>query len=933
MRSNVKVFRRPLDGEERPVVNAKPFAPTASPESSFSSTSTLSSASSSSTIRRQMPCRELLELAQTLSHKQQYPQAVEQLNKALKISPELATNVRFYLNRGSYLFKSGNCELALEDFNRAGELDGKMAWVHFNKGNVFKAMGGRAEEALRSFQRACELDPKLVDAHVQVSLMFLQLKRYQFALAAAQRALEIDANNLPALQAKLRGLVSLSRFTEAVDTIDLMIQCYQRNNSVKSRGGNGTGKLETTVPLPQRKMFARILMMACSHVVTGAGGDSRAIGMARHATELLPSFDTFSELGTQLMRMDRFSDAALMFHKATEFDPNKIEGFIMEGAALISAQQPEKALAPLKRAGRVEEGRREVRYYLGLAYFNLGRYLEAIPSLGRIVDDAVFAEDDEVVERARFLLSSCYIHAGEEQSAYELLKEARTSGRAGVDVLFQAGYVSSLVGKDEEAKECYEQVLKLDPKDARGICGLANLKEKHAKSPSAPPVPAGPPSGPPPPTIPKTTATTSSLVGKLLPKRPMPPSQQQRDANAKKSLDKPMQPAATQNGSKFSFVPFRKPSKPSNGGLAEVTKTINVGDKRWDCAECGCSNDLDLDECFGCQQPKKKPAIKPKPTLLAKPFSTKPLSPKALSPKKLPTPPMPPPPPLSPRRFALKPRPASSATPTMPVPSSAASTLKMPPPPIPASFAKHQSPPAPPKRLTPPTTPARAPLSPIAAPPLPPSRKISTAIPEPTKPPPPQPVIRSTSTSKLSIEVLKLISTLFADHEAEFIAMFQEEGLETMFDIEVLTLEDFEKLPGMRRAWARRIIKYIEGNVPLPVPTVRPTSVRPTTTLLSDITTGKGLRTPPPRPTPLPITTTNNNGNVDMMTRIKSFERSSLRAADLRPTPPPLASNSSVLNASGNNPSCLGMILDAMNSRRIVIEENESDEDMFEAEW
>lgn len=69
-----------------------------------------------------------------------------------------------------------------------------------------------------------------------------------------------------------------------------------------------------------------------------------------------------------------------------------------------------------------------------------------------------------------------------------------------------------------------------------------------------------------------------------------------------------------------------------------------------------------------------------------------------------------------------------------------------------------------------------------------------------------------------------------------------------------------------------------------------------------------------------------------MMTRIKSFERGSLRAADLRPTPPPLQTpNASVLG--GNSPSCLGMILDAMNSRRILIEENESDEDMFEAEW
>jgi tetratricopeptide (TPR) repeat protein len=91
-----------------------------------------------------------------------------------------------------------------------------------------------------------------------------------------------------------------------------------------------------------------------------------------------------------------------MFHKSTELDSTRADGVLYEGVNLIFSNQPDLALPALKRAAKLTEDRKEIYYYLGLAFLNLGRYLEAIPNLRRVVDSA--QEGDKVAEEVGFYI-------------------------------------------------------------------------------------------------------------------------------------------------------------------------------------------------------------------------------------------------------------------------------------------------------------------------------------------------------------------------------------------------------------------------------------------------------------------------------------------------------------------------------------------------
>jgi tetratricopeptide (TPR) repeat protein len=85
-------------------------------------------------------------------------------------------------------------EEALQDFNRAVELDPKLDWATASRGETYRLME-RYEEALQDFNRAIELNPKYDWAIASRGLTYLFMKRYEEALQDFNRAIELDPDD------------------------------------------------------------------------------------------------------------------------------------------------------------------------------------------------------------------------------------------------------------------------------------------------------------------------------------------------------------------------------------------------------------------------------------------------------------------------------------------------------------------------------------------------------------------------------------------------------------------------------------------------------------------------------------------------------------------------------------------------------------------
>lgn len=438
---------------------------------------------------KKTPAKEALDNAVELSKEGKYLEAVQELDRALRLLPELSSNVRFYLNRGTYRFLAGMLNEALQDFDRAADIDDGIASLHFNRANVLKMLN-RENEALGSYQRAAEIDPKLADAHAAIAQMLVRQKKFRRALAAASRALEINHRHYGALHARLAALAKLGQTLEAVETVHALIQHYHSASKT-------VGSVEA-IPSQQRRTFAKILIHAAERLPFE---DDRSLELTREAVQLDNNYDSCFEHANQLFSRGMYDEASLYYHKCAEQEPLEAEPHLLEGGSLVQLGEYERSLVPLRKAVKINDQLKEARFYLGLSFLNLGRFSEAIPQLRRVVDqnDQKNAEVDEIVEKARFLLASAYVHAGEEDQAYQLLKMAQQSSYSKYDpeVHFQAGYTASLLGKDQEAKQCFLECLRLNVKHLRAREALKNLQDKEAaistrRPPSPPPLPPPP---------------------------------------------------------------------------------------------------------------------------------------------------------------------------------------------------------------------------------------------------------------------------------------------------------------------------------------------------------------------------------------------------------------------------------------------------------
>ncbi len=80
---------------------------------------------------------------------------------------------------------------ALEDFNRAIEIDPTRADGYVGRANTLNTLG-RYQEALKDYDKAIEIDPKLANAYVNRGSAYSHLEQYQKAIADYEKGLELD---------------------------------------------------------------------------------------------------------------------------------------------------------------------------------------------------------------------------------------------------------------------------------------------------------------------------------------------------------------------------------------------------------------------------------------------------------------------------------------------------------------------------------------------------------------------------------------------------------------------------------------------------------------------------------------------------------------------------------------------------------------------
>lgn len=116
---------------------------------------------------------------------------------------KLPGNPRVYLNLGYTLFQEGHPREAIQEYDKALEVDPNYFEVYNNLGITWFALGD-TQQGLKYFQKAVQLKPKWGPAHYNLGYAFERVGRVQEAISEYQQTLQLDPDFAAATKALAR---------------------------------------------------------------------------------------------------------------------------------------------------------------------------------------------------------------------------------------------------------------------------------------------------------------------------------------------------------------------------------------------------------------------------------------------------------------------------------------------------------------------------------------------------------------------------------------------------------------------------------------------------------------------------------------------------------------------------------------------------------
>ncbi|MDE0102314.1 MAG: tetratricopeptide repeat protein [Bryobacterales bacterium] len=195
-----------------------------------------------------------------------------------------------------------------------------------------------------------------------------------------------------------------------------------------------------------RLTLAKVLVQSHQY----AAGLSEIDRYANLVGNLFQGFEGHYVRGLALRRLDRPAEAEKELRRAVEIDPGHVDTLFNLGALLEQAGATQEAAAYLRKAADLEPENPDIRYRLGKLLLKLG-------------------ESDA---------------GGAELAAFQQFRE-RAQQQSRLSVLMRQAAQHMNTGDPEQAKDLYQEVIRLDPDHAEAHANLGVAYEALGQGPSA----------------------------------------------------------------------------------------------------------------------------------------------------------------------------------------------------------------------------------------------------------------------------------------------------------------------------------------------------------------------------------------------------------------------------------------------------------------
>ncbi|MEQ8974053.1 MAG: tetratricopeptide repeat protein [Coleofasciculus sp. C1-SOL-03] len=271
----------------------------------------------------------------------------------------------------------------------------------------------------------------------------LELRRYENALSAYNRAVELQPDYAEAWQGQGDALLGLGKPEAALDAYDQAIQIQRQYPEAWKGRGEALAALQRY---------------------------EAAIRAFDQVTELQPEdVDTWERRGMVQMKLQRYSAAIASYDQALEIQSNYASAWYQRGWALHNLQQYKEAIKSYDKAVEHQPDFAESWYQRGNAFVNLNKHRDAVDSYQKAVQ---FQPD---FYRAWYSQGSILNTLNQYEEALVAFEQAVQLQPNSYEAWYGRAWALHQLQRYEEALTAYEKAVKLRPSSDQAWYNRGNV--------------------------------------------------------------------------------------------------------------------------------------------------------------------------------------------------------------------------------------------------------------------------------------------------------------------------------------------------------------------------------------------------------------------------------------------------------------------------
>lgn len=262
----------------------------------------------------------------------------------------------------------------------------------YQQGNTFYELQ-RYKDALAAFEKAVQLQPNYTQAWNGQAQTLSELKEYKQALTAYDRAIQIQPNYLDAWRGRGFALSNLQRYEEAIASFDKTLQLNNKYPEVWNAKGEALSHLKQYNNAI--KAYDKAIELkpdyyeACYNkgwALQNLKQYDQSLTAYDKAVELKPDYEqAWYNRGNVLVNLQRYQDAFTSYDKAVQYQPNHYQAWLSRGNVLLNLQRYPDAIESFNQVIKYNPNSYRAWYNKAWSLHQLQHYQEAVESYNKAI--------------------------------------------------------------------------------------------------------------------------------------------------------------------------------------------------------------------------------------------------------------------------------------------------------------------------------------------------------------------------------------------------------------------------------------------------------------------------------------------------------------------------------------------------------------------